>query len=359
MKALKECTKAMLIAGLMTTTAGYALANSKVSLTTDQHTAAIQIDPSDLDESNILLDMEGGLTLHLPLDLGMTTKYRFAETVDSLGDVNLDKDYLWQTIEELAITGKILVTVKVGKIRDIGFGSDNTGIGSTASLRKYDDSLVQGQVQMRGKTGIQITAFDQLLPGEQKAVQYLRKALEGVTVTFFDPNSENQPAWDNFKNMEAFAVQKVGRAMGVAYQMSYLNADSDSVKDQRWSVSAHKCLARVCIGGEYIDNDKSDVSPYKNQARATVGTVIKDTDVAVQYTRNSRKGAAPSDTRGNLAEVVAKRKLGPGDIGASIGRDTDLDENVYGLNYSVKFGGKKSASSNSDMFRELREKRSK
>jgi hypothetical protein len=331
-------------------------ANADVRLETTEHDAMVTVDPDDIEESNIKIDAEGGMNLYLPLDLGLSTRYRFEETVDSMGDIDVDKAYMWKTVEELALQGKLLVNVKVGKIRDVGFGADNTGIGSTASIRKYDDALVQGQVALRGRTGVQVTALEQLLPHQLKAVKYLESALSGVTITFFDPASTAQPEFESFKNMEAFAIQKVGRALGVTYQASYMNADLDSVKDSRWSLSAHKCFERVCVGGEHINSNKSDVAATKTQTRALVGTVYKNTDVAMQYTHQELKPNAPANTRGKTLEAIARREVGPGVLGGSIGRDLDLKENVYSVNYNVKFGGKSKKPGNSDMFSELRAK---
>src|SRR5690606_27101375 len=104
---------------------------------------------------------------------------------------------------------------------------------------------------------------------------------------------------------------------------------------------------------------KSDLSPYKGQTRATVGTVVKNTDVAVEYLRNSRKSGVLADSvQGDTASLIVQKKAGPGMAGFSYGRDLDRKENVYSANYNVKFGGKKQ-NPHSDMFAEIREKQQK
>lgn len=357
---MKRCQhiKKMLMASLLTTLPLGAVNSAPVTFESMGHDLNLSIDAETIDEVGTLqIDAEGGVRVNMPFGLSTKMQYRIDETIDSLGDVTIDEDYFWKTVEELSLSKKIFVTIEVGKIKDIGFGALSSGVGSSVLPRAYDDALVMSQLELRGKTGIKISALNDLLPGEKAAVQMLRKALEGVTVSFFDANSKTKPSFDSFEDLSGYAAQKVGQIMGVNYQLSYINNDNDSGKDRRWNLSADTCIQMICIGAEHMDLTDTEMSPYESQSRASIGTkVTPNTNIAVQYQRNKAKEGQDENpnARGDVTSALVEHQLtARSTVGASVGYDKKKEEAVYNLNYNYSFD-KRTKKTDAGLFRNLK-----
>ncbi len=319
-----------------------AFSSDGVSIASSGADINMSLSPKGLNSDNVFIDAAGQVSVDLPFQISIDLKGRIDETLDSAKNEKLDQDFFWKTLEGLAIRKKIFYTVAVGKV-DAGFGARGTGIGETAMNRQRDSLLYANSFSMRSVTGVQVVV-DNEIPAASQVAAVLNQILSGITITLYDANAGIKPTLSDFQHLQSLAVRKVGKALGIDYQVSYVNAKfADGTKDQRYSISLQKCLDLGCIYGEHQDTRKSDLTGMKNATTVGVSKTISGVNLAAEYTNVQMKPngviLAPNvPTTGTNVALIANKDVGGVTLGASMQRDLDNKENIYRLNANIKFG---------------------
>ena len=302
----------------------------------------VSANPETLNGDNVWVDAYGQVSVDLPFQLNLDLKGRIDETLNSAQNEKLNQDLFWQTLEGLALRKKIFYTVAVGKV-DAGFGARGTGIGETALNRQRDSLLFANSFALRSVTGVQVIV-DNSIPGSSMVANVLNQVLSGVTVTFYDANASTKPRIGDFGKLNSVAARKVGEALGISYQVSYVHAKfDDGTRDQRYSISLQKCLDIACLYGEHQNLEKSDLTSVKTATTMGVSKSVRGTNLAVEYTdvrlKNTLTPASSIPAVGSNVAVVANRDMMGVNLGASYQRDLDHKDNIYRLNVNKRFGG--------------------
>ena len=301
----------------------------------------LQVNPEDMDSDNydsqVRFNAMGEMVIKAPLDLSLNVRGRIEKSLEAYGDEDLDEDLFWETLERLSVSGKLFVDIEVGKL-NAGFGAQD---GPGKSQRNYhrDSAASQVSQELESVTGIKLSSIPEMHEEDFGiAAKIINNALAGVSITIYDGDSEEKMDLDSFTEMNSVAVRKDGEFMGANYQVSFVFGEKDGKDDQRLSASAEKCFDDTCLYGEYQYLDESEVSPYESTTTVGAYTVLRNEyvdTVAAEYENVAAKDGetAPGDKVG----LIAKKQMGRWEFGASLHRDLDNDDNIFGLNGSIKW----------------------